>query len=98
MFLGYKFPDTDCSLSVEIWFALFGISCPIITALAFILACWSNKHRNFHAYTWETRYEYFEIWTNSDRRINWTIMMIECFNLLWAFSGIIIDNVAGDPS
>ena len=46
-----------------------------------------------NCYTLETWRRHFEIWTDKNWKINGAILFIEVFNLVWALTGILLDNV-----
>lgn len=97
-YLSYKVPDAECSPLIEIWYCFFIVGCPIAMVIGIILYYVAKKHRNFHAYTFETRYVYYEIWTNNDRKINWPFIGIEIYNIVWAIVGSLLNTMLDSVS
>ena len=95
-FFNFEVPDADCPAPVEVWYKVFVVFCPAAMLAGIVLYRKARAHSNFHAYTFERRYSYYEIWTDNSREINWTVMGIEAFNIIWAITGFGINS--GIPS
>jgi hypothetical protein len=86
--------NVECPLAIEIWYGAIVVFCPMVCVGAGFLSLYAKTRSNFHSYTLETKYQYYEVWTNSDRRINWTVLGVDVYNLLWAFIGLILNSTA----
>ena len=93
LWLGFKVADVDCSTGIVVWYYMFIFFCPFTWIASWVISCYA-KHRTVYCFysleTWRKRYE---IWTNYDRKVNWSILGFDIFNLVWALTGSILNNV-----
>ena len=81
-----------------VWFfSLFFIYPASLLATIFLMRYSKNKYDQ-SIYHIEKFHKKFIIRTNANKRINYSILLLELINLLWAIIGTILDSILRKPS
>ena len=88
-----QFENVDCSPIMANWFRFYVYFCPIASVSSLILSYLSINNFDVKTYTMETWRKEYRIYTNFNRKINWTILLIEAVNFLWATLGMVFNQV-----
>ena len=87
------FANVDCSPVMENWFATWIFFQPFAILVSIWSACLSKNRYDAKQYILETWYRRFIVYSNNESIINYPIIFLDVFNLVWAVTGNIISKV-----
>ena len=87
------FANVDCSPVMENWFATWIFFQPFAILVSIWSACLSKNRYDAKQYILETWYRRFIVYSNNESIINYPIIALDVFNLVWAVTGNIISKV-----
>ena len=88
-----QFANVDCSPAMEHWFTAWIIFQPIAIVVSVWSACLSKNRYDAKQYLLETRFRRYIVYSNNEKMINYPIIALDVFNIVWAVTGNILSKV-----
>ena len=93
LFSRIGYPDVGCHFGIQLWFGFQLIFFP--SALIFSIWIWKLSYNNYDVKEYKLLGFRFIIYSNSNFKINGSVLFIDVVNLIWAIIGQILNFILG---
>ena len=86
-----RFEGEKCPAQVEHWFTFYIAFCPLAMLISTIAGQQAKYQHNMFTYHMETWNRKYQVWTDNNKFINNSILMVDVVNVAWAFYGLVMN-------